>query len=251
MRFIFDGFRRYNSKTTTIARNQNSVFLNTYFLTSSSSSSNATEFCKPFWRNSFLQNVLKNNQRCKSPFLDGAKRFYHVDTNQVHQFKPRGFRNWTQNPRNLFKLGSFGLLGFGVVTSVYLSNLETVPYTNRFHFVLFSTSLEKKLTESWLFEEYRKEYEGRIVPSHHPESIRVQRILNNIVESAPKGLRKKVVDDDDEEERRMSNWFKKPSANLEEFKWEIILVNEPTINAFCATGGKIFIWLARFLRKGC
>ncbi|KAG6399712.1 hypothetical protein SASPL_141193 [Salvia splendens] len=111
-----------------------------------------------------LRHSLAQNQR-KSPLLDGAKRFYLLDRNKVHHFKPRGYKRWSQNPRILF---SMILVGSGVVITVYFGNLETVPYTKRTHFVLLWSSLEKQLGE-------------------------LHKIAQDIVEAVQKGLRKEQV----------------------------------------------------------
>ncbi|KAG6410856.1 hypothetical protein SASPL_128927 [Salvia splendens] len=70
--------------------------------------------------------------------------------------------------------------------------LETVPYTKRTHFVLLWSSLEKQLGES-NFKTIKSEYKGKIVPPLHPESIRLQKIAQDIVEAVQKGLRKEQV----------------------------------------------------------
>lgn len=133
------------------------------------------------------------------------------------------------------------------MTSAYFWNSETVHCVRRSNVVLLPASVEEKQSDP-LLEESEKAYEAIIVPSHNPERIRVQRILQNIVESAPNGLRKKVIDDEEKNAvmRMMMNFFKKPSSNSEEFKWEIVLVNDPTVNAFYAPGGKIFVFTGLF-----
>lgn len=228
-----------------------------------------------------MQNVVKNNQR-KSPFLDGAKRFYFVDRDKVHHFKPRGYKRWSQNPKVLISLI---LAGSGVVITVYFGNLETVPYTKRTHFVLLSSSLEQHLGES-SFKSVKSQYKGKILPPLHPESIRVQKIAQDIVEAVQKGLRKEQVWTDigysseesaappeavrafgveeenwvgedkwrKEDEILDDGWVqqsrkkgqemgvKSQTSHMEGFKWEVIVVNEPSINAFCLPGGKIVVF---------
>ncbi|XP_057774460.1 mitochondrial metalloendopeptidase OMA1 [Salvia miltiorrhiza] len=273
-RFLFDAFRRSNSKTPV----QESVYPNTF---SSRSVSSGSRICQPFFR---LQNVVKNNQR-KNPF-DGAKRFYFVDGDKVHHFKARGYKRWSQNPK---VVSSIFLVGTGVVVTVYFGNLETVPYTKRTHFVLLSSSLEKHIGET-SFKSVKSEYKGKILPPLHPESIRVQKIAQDIVEAVKKGLRKEQVWTDigyssesappqeareqeavrafgdeaekwsgedkwrKEDEMLDDGWVqqsrkkgqetgvKSQTAHLEGFKWEVIVVNDPTVNAFCLPGGKIVVF---------
>ncbi|XP_047972822.1 metalloendopeptidase OMA1, mitochondrial-like [Salvia hispanica] len=272
-RFISDAFRRHTSAPRIPLHESPSL-----------SSSSAPRISQPILS---LRHSLAQNQR-KSPLIDGAKRFYYVDRNKVHHFKPRGYKRWSQNPRILF---SMVLVGSGVVITVYFGNLETVPYTKRTHFVLLSSSLEKQLGES-NFKTVISQYKGKIVPPLHPESIRVQKIAQDIVEAVQKGLRKEQVwtdlgyssesleppqnahkpeeavgafgaDEDrwiaedkwrKEDEILDDGWVqqsrkkgqevgaKSQTSHLEGFKWEVILVNDPTVNALCLPGGKIVVF---------
>ncbi|KAL6522496.1 hypothetical protein OROMI_031454 [Orobanche minor] len=166
----------------------------------------------------FLKSFVSNSQRYKNPFVDGSKRF----------FKPKGFKFWSR------------LLGCGVVTtSAYYWNLERVPYTKRSHLVLFSTRFEK---EYWGFDSLKmikSDYEGKILPPLHPTSVRVQRIGQEIVEAAEKGLRK-------EEECLIVKIFKKLGKRdyhqIPQFEWEFLAVDEPTREAGCYAGGKIVVY---------
>ncbi|KAL7108464.1 hypothetical protein ACP275_06G114100 [Erythranthe tilingii] len=221
--------------------------------------------------------------RRRSPFLDGAKRFYYVDRNQVQHFKPRGYKKWLDNPRNTFTIIA---VGSGIVITVYFGNLETVPYTKRTHFVLLSQSLERELGDSE-FKKLKAQYRGKILPPLHPESIRVQRISHEIIDGLQRGLTKEEVwsdirystetvtfpnearghdtirgssdsvDDgkwDKDEEIFDDRWVEQSrrkgrekgmesqTSHLEGLKWEIIVVDDPMINAFCVPGGKIVVF---------
>ncbi|KAL8511606.1 hypothetical protein ACS0TY_018130 [Phlomoides rotata] len=292
-RFISDALRRYNSKIV-VAKNpiQESVSRTNPHTFSSSpnlSGSRISKFSQPIFRNSALLNQLKQSQ-WNNPFLDGAKRFYYVDGNRVKHFKPRGYKRWTQNPRNLFIAV---LIGSGAVLTLYFGNLETVPYTKRTHFVLLSRALEKQLGESQ-FKQLKEEFKGKILPPLHPESIRIQKISQDIIEALQKGLMKeqvwsdisyspesvplpyephehetmnalanKMADEDKwqsedkwhkEEEILNDQWvqqsrkkgeekgMKSQTGHLEGLNWEVILVNQPVINAFCLPGGKIVVF---------
>ncbi|KAL3834557.1 hypothetical protein ACJIZ3_009293 [Penstemon smallii] len=286
-KLISSAYRSYTSKITTLPRNP------THFLTSSPNPNfsipTIRQYSQPVFRNSALQNVLKQNQ-LKNPFIDGAKRFYYVDRNQVHHFKPRGYRRWFQNPRNVFIVV---LVGSGVSITVYFGNLETVPYTKRTHFVILSSSLERDLGDRQ-FKQLKQQYKGKILPALHPDSIRVQKISQEIIEALQKGLRKeqvwsdikyspesvgfvneasghekvKALSDkiaDEETLHTVDNWIKddeilddkwvqqsrkkgkekgmkSQTGHLEGLKWEVIVVNEPIVNAFCLPGGKIVVF---------
>lgn len=292
-RFIFDAFRRVNSKIV-VARNpiQESVSRtnpHAFLSRPNFSGSRISEFSQPIFRNSALQNGLKQSQ-CSSPFLDGAKRFYYVDRNRVQHFKPRGYKRWAENPRNLLIAV---VIGSGVVITLYFGNLETVPYTKRTHFVLLSRAVEKELGESQ-FKQLKAQFKGKILPPLHPESIRIQRISQDIIEALQKGLMKekvwsdiryspesaqlpheahehetmnalteKMADEDKwqsddkwhkEEEILNDQWVQQSrkkgeekgkhsqTGHLEGLNWEVIVVNQPVINAFCLPGGKIVVF---------
>ncbi|KAH6828202.1 Peptidase family M48 family protein [Perilla frutescens var. hirtella] len=286
-RFILDAYRHYNSKIAVPRSPPIQESVRTFSLRPYSSGPRSSQFSQPIFRNSVLQNVGNNNQRY-SPFLDGAKRFYYVDGKKVRHFKPRGYKRWSQNPKYLI---SIVLIGSGVVITIYSGNLETVPYTKRTHFVLLSNALEKDLGERE-FKKLKAQFKGKILPPLHPESIRVQKISQEIIEALQKGLRKEQVwtdvgyspenvmlhhheaqeldtvsDNIIEEEKWIAEdkWHKEDeilndqwiqqsrkkgqekgvkseTQHLEGFKWEVIVVNEPIVNAFCLPGGKIVVF---------
>ncbi|KAL6584043.1 hypothetical protein OROMI_003332 [Orobanche minor] len=72
-----------------------------------------------------------------------------------------------------------------------------------------------------------EEYQWKTLSSHHPHSIRVQRIGQDIIGALLKELKK--------EEQSMNK--------LEEFEWEFIVVDDPDdVNAECSIGGKIVVF---------
>ncbi|GFP84751.1 mitochondrial metalloendopeptidase oma1 [Phtheirospermum japonicum] len=280
-RFIFEAFRSYKSNTV-IPRNPNptSISRTNLHTLSRKPNSKIPQFSQPIFQNPSLQNGIKHHS--KSPFRDGANRFYYVDRNQIHHFKPRGYKRWVENPRNVFAVV---LIGSGIVITVYFGNLETVPYTKRTHFVLLSRTLEQELGETQ-FKQIKTQFKGKILPPLHPESIRVQSIAKDIIEALQKGLRKEQVwsdinyspesvilpnhldnetlralsDDNNkdkwhkEDEVLDDQWvlqsrkkgqekgMKSQTAHLEGLKWEVIVVDAPVINAFCLPGGKIVVF---------
>ncbi|CAN4080782.1 unnamed protein product [Withania somnifera] len=234
-----------------------------------------------FLRNSCLQYVTKQNQR-SNPFLSGARRYYYVDRHQIHHFRPRGPNRWFQNPRTVLIVV---LVGSGLVITVYLGNLETIPYTKRTHFVLLSKDMEKRLGETE-FQRMKATFKGRILPAIHPESVRVRLIATDIIEALQRGLRKEQVWTDinyasnavesheasghetlmalsdsnpeakwnKEDEILDDSWVQQSrkkgqekgsesaTGHIEGLKWEVLVVNDPVVNAFCLPGGKIVVF---------
>jgi hypothetical protein len=86
------------------------------------------------------------------------------------------------------------LVSGGCAVVVYFGNLETVPYTNRTHFVLVSPRLERQLGESQ-FADLKKELAPKILPPLHPDSIRVRLIASEIVRALHRGLADRRGDD--------------------------------------------------------
>ncbi|KAL1816367.1 hypothetical protein DCAR_0520754 [Daucus carota subsp. sativus] len=210
-----------------------------------------------------------------------GKRFYYVDRHQVRHFRPRGPRQWFENPRNIFIVMVFG---GGVVFTLYFGNLETIPYTKRTHFVLLPPGMEKRMGDSQ-FEEIKKQFKGKILPAIHPDSIRVRLIAKEIIEALQRGLRKEQVWTDVDystdhvgvsesggdqtlmvlTDSAEANWSKEDEvlddkwvqqsrkkgeekgvkssiSHLEGLNWEILVVDEPVVNAFCLPGGKIVVF---------
>ncbi|KAI8007636.1 Mitochondrial metalloendopeptidase OMA1 [Camellia lanceoleosa] len=132
-----------------------------------------------------FQSGFKFKQNQHNPFHAFPRRFYNADRYHVQHFKPRGPRKWCKNPRTVFTVV---LLSSGVIITVYFGNLETVPHTNRKHFVLLSRNLEKQIGEAQ-FKQIKAAFKGKILPAIHPESIRVRLIYQDIIGALHRGLR--------------------------------------------------------------
>ncbi|KAL6581435.1 hypothetical protein OROMI_007358 [Orobanche minor] len=289
-RFILEAFRSYRSKSfipqNPIQELVSRTNLHTFSCKPNLIGSKISQFSQSILKNPSSQNGLKQN-----PFLDGAKRFYYVDRNQIHHFKPRGYKRWVENPRNVFVVV---LIGSGIVITVYFGNLETVPYTKRTHLVLLSRTLERDLGDTQ-FKQIKNQYKGKILPPLHPECIRVQRLSWDIIGALQKGLSKEKVWSDinyspgsvisshdgyvhesantlsdkmvanEEKWQGEDKWRKEDevlddkwvlqsrkkgqekgmtsqTGHLRGLKWEVIVVDEPVVNAFCLPGGKIVVF---------
>ncbi|XVF09726.1 hypothetical protein REPUB_Repub07fG0120200 [Reevesia pubescens] len=250
-------------------------------LGSSLSSANRAKFSGFSSYSSISQRLGISNKYHYNPFSNGAKRFYYVDRYQVHHFRPRGLRRWIQNPRNALIIV---LVGSGILITVYLGNLETVPYTKRKHFVLLSKETEKRLGESQ-FEQLKGSFKGKILPSIHPESVRVRLIAQDIIDSLQRGLSHDQIWSDleyaspesslghdtiiatsseregelgmnwsAEDEILDDKWVQRSrresqqrgsqptTSHLEGLNWEVLVINEPVVNAMCLPGGKIVVF---------
>ncbi|WCJ20627.1 Peptidase family M48 family protein [Euphorbia peplus] len=211
-------------------------------------------------------------------------RYYYVDRNQVHHFKPRGPNSLLQNLKIVVAVVC---VASGVFISVYFGNLENVPYTKRTHFVLLPKSMERKLGEDE-FKKMKRAFKGKILPAIHPESVRVRLISKQVIEALQRGLKNEQIwtdmnyasadggfgnadetlkvlmgDSQDikwskEDEILDDKWIqetrkkahdkgtKAETSHLDRFNWEVLVVDEPVVNAFCLPGGKIVVFTGLF-----
>lgn len=201
-RTIFDGLRRYNSKLVLHSNPiQQSVSRRTFSL------GEAT----------ILHNGVKNKQR-KSPFVDGAKKFYNAGSNnQVQEeFKAsRGWRRWIWNLESTVALALFSGL---VALDIFTGRWETVPYTKRSQFMLLPSSFEESGTRK--SEEIMKYFKKYTLPPLHPDSVRVRTILWDLI----KAFRRKEGD-----------------ARIRK-RWEVLVVDFPFHSATTFPGGNIVIF---------
>lgn len=245
------------------------------------------KFCKPSLLSAGIQGKRAINHSFgpyETQNIWQGRRFYYVDRFNVQHFRPRGPRRWIDNPRKLLVII---VLSSGVVLSVYFSNLETVPYSHRKHFVLISDEMERKIGENQ-FEQMKKMFKPKILPAIHPQSVRVRLIAKDIIEALQRGTRHQeswsgVVysntktipfdahtsqdpwglrsEKENKEEQLYGNdeilddkWVEKSrksgkergdkasTQHLKAFNWEILVVNDPLVNAFCLPGGKIMVF---------
>jgi hypothetical protein len=75
----------------------------------------------------------------------------------------------------------------GGVLTLCFGTFETVPYSNRTHFLIVTHSYERRLGES-NFNKIKKKLEKKILPPDHPDSVRVNGLVTEIVSAAHRGL---------------------------------------------------------------
>lgn len=139
-----------------------------------------------------------------------ARRYYCNDSGEGIELS-----EWWYKTRK-YRIAIAAIVGSGVL----ISNLETVPYTNRTHLTVVPKCLVRGLGRSSSYLT-RKEFGQRILPSADPKSIRVHSILENIV-----GALELV-------------W-----SDMEGLKWEVLVVDEPVVytGAFVESAGTIVVY---------
>ncbi|GJN22196.1 hypothetical protein PR202_gb09742 [Eleusine coracana subsp. coracana] len=147
--------------------------------------------------------------------------------------------------------------GVGVVT-IYLRNLEAVPYTNRTHFIILSHKFERFIGEV-MFADLKKELGRKILPPLHPDSVRVHRIASEIVRAVDRGLdcrqrveaRAVMLGGSRRKDGGAAATAKRgdgeglgaqPRISSLLDGWEVIVVRDKKVNAGSAPGGKIVLY---------
>ncbi|KAF5198867.1 Mitochondrial metalloendopeptidase oma1 [Thalictrum thalictroides] len=163
----------------------------------------------------------QRNINCLNRFGSGF-RGYHVGRNQVR--KPRVPRQWFLNKKLKKKIAL--AVSSGVSICVYYLNRETVPYSKRTRLVILPRKWEKFLGDR-AFEHKKKTWE--VLPVEHPLSAWVASISKEIIKVANKHV------------------------HGVEWNWEVLVVDDPQVNAVCYPGGKIVVYtglINQFRRKG-
>ncbi|KAI3890538.1 hypothetical protein MKW92_025314 [Papaver armeniacum] len=113
-------------------------------------------------------------------------------------------------------------------------------------FSFLSKDFERKIGEH-SFNRAMKIFKGKTLPETHPKSVRVRLIAKDIIEASQRELKyeqhhNEVHDDDKGVQERRSSSSKLATYHLEGLNWEILVVDEPIVNAFCSSGGKIVVF---------
>ncbi|KAL4283778.1 hypothetical protein GQ457_16G024880 [Hibiscus cannabinus] len=217
-----------------------------------------------------------------NPFSDGAKRFYFVDRHQVHHFKPRGFRRWFQNPRNAFVvvlLGSGVLITvyFGNLETVpYTKRKHFVLLSKDMEKKLGETQFEQlkagfkgKILPAIHPESVRVRLIAKNIIDSLQRGLSHDQIWHDLEYASPGtslehgaittlsgreedlgitwSREDEILDDKWVRQSRKESQEKgsssKPTTNhLEGLNWEVLVINQPEVNAMCLPGGKIVVF---------
>ena len=81
------------------------------------------------------------------------------------------------------------IVGF-VVLVIDEGEFETIPYTNRTHFVVLTPTWDKRWGDMVVefAKEDEEELKGKILPDTHPQTIRVRRIGNRIIKATKREM---------------------------------------------------------------
>ncbi|KAH6828205.1 hypothetical protein C2S53_018463 [Perilla frutescens var. hirtella] len=189
-RINFDGFGCYNS-TNPISRHR---------------------FC---WRRNFGEFGAKKQQGKRGPF-DGSN----------NEFVPsKGWRRWIWNVENAVAMAVFG---GGSLLVLSLGKIETVPFTKRKQLVTDSRSAFEVGGERKC-EEVKKKFKEKVVDPVLPESVRVRKITEDLIE----GFRRRS---------RKEKWHLDEFDDEKCLKVEFVFVDIPANRIASLPGGKILIF---------
>lgn len=208
--------------------------------------------CVPKYKSFSLLNSTRN------PYsVNGGVRHYCSDSykNQF-SYKFQKFYDYCHGrygPRRILycSLG-VGSVGYGIVLTIRDGNWETIPYSKRTHLVLLSVNKEKEVGQMEL-KKQKEVFKERILSANHPDSVRVRSISKHIIQALRREL---MIDqgktnqlgysnDNNElvnQQQTSAGKKKLMTKHLEGLKWEVLVVDKPTFNAFCLPGGKIVVY---------
>ncbi|KAJ0713964.1 putative peptidase M48 [Helianthus annuus] len=137
------------------------------------------------------------------------------------------------------------VVGFGIGVAICFGNVETIPYTHRKHLVVMPYMYERKIGVR-MFEKKKARYKERVLPKTHPESVRVRMILKDVVEALHRDLKREDLNYASENGAALMAMTKKgvklATSHLEGLEWEVLVVKNDIVNAYCLPGGKIVVF---------
>lgn len=213
-------------------------------------------------------------------FLVG-KRYYYVDRRQVRHFRPRGPKRWFENRRNIFivtvlgggvvitvyfgnletipytKRTHFVLLSSRTEKSMGDSQFENIKtqFKGKILPAIHPDSIRVRLIAKEIIEALQRGLKKEQVwtdVDYSPDNVGGKEIggdqtLTVLLDSAEGHWSKEdeVLDDKWVQQSRKKGeerGVKSSISHLEGLNWEILVVDEPVVNAFCLPGGKIVVF---------
>ena len=226
-------------------------------------------------------NRIRFNQIHSNPFLGGARRYYYVDRYQVRHFRPRGPQRWFQNPRTVLVVvlvgsGVFITVYFGNLETVpYTKRTHFVLLSKSMERRLGETQFEQmkaafkgKILPAIHPDSVRVRLIAKDIIEALQRGLRTDQVWSDMSyasEESIGGGGHETLMALKERESEEGKWFKEDeilddswveqsrkkgkdrgslsaTSHLEGLNWEVLVVNEPVVNAFCLPGGKIVVF---------
>lgn len=207
-------------------------------------------------------------------------RRYYVDRNQVRHFRPRGPRKWFQSPRNLLvvtlagstlvvtvyfgnletipytKRTHFILLSqnlekrigdsqFNQIKSTYKGKILPAIHPDSVRVRLIAKEIIEALQRGLKKERVWTDVDYASEPMESGGSSNEPVLALTETMEGKWSKEDEILDDKWVQQSRkegQERGKKSMTSHLESLNWEILVVNEPVVNAFCLPGGKIVVF---------
>lgn len=142
--------------------------------------------------------------------------------------------------KRLLRLSKMELFCSSVFVTLYATQLERIPYSKRYHWVLGPPEVSEPFVRQMgdtMLEKLEEKYKGSIVPPNSPQSIRMKSILKEIVEAMNSGLKLP----------NSGKWSTRFSTeHLDGMKWDVMVVDSNEVFAGCLSNGTIVVFTRLF-----
>ncbi|KAF7081811.1 hypothetical protein CFC21_085726 [Triticum aestivum] len=155
------------------------------------------------------------------------------------RFVSRSRPRWYQNPWKVAAAVVVAPYAAKFILYTAISKEETVPYTNRAHRVLLTSSEEHEFGDE-IFNDRKKKYGKDILGPSDPRTVRVRRVASDIIHGVRRLFANNTIHDDDVKQGKVV--LRPQTEHLNDLNWEVIVVKDEKINAFSTLGGKIVIY---------
>ncbi|GMP70019.1 hypothetical protein CsSME_00029057 [Camellia sinensis var. sinensis] len=228
-----------------------------------------------------FQSGFKFKQNQHNPFHAFPRRFYNADRYHVQQFKPRGPRKWYNNPRTVFTVvllssGVIITVYFGNLETVPHTNQKHFVLLSRnlekqigeAQFKQIKAAFNGKILPAIHPESIRVRLISQDIIGALHRGLRIGEAWNDLGYAS---VNDSISEIDGIEalvalsESKEGKWYRddevlgdkwvqksrkkgkergsKPdTGHLEGLNWEVLVVDEPVVNAFCLPGGKIVVF---------
>ncbi|KAM7494577.1 hypothetical protein LguiB_029186 [Lonicera macranthoides] len=235
-----------------------------------------------FSRSLGFQFGVKQNQY--SLFLGATRRYYYVDRHQILHFKRRGPRRWFQNPKHVWIIGIVGsgvfiTVYFGNLETIPYTKRKHFVLLSRTlekqlgesQFQQIKASFKGKILPAIHPDSVRVRLIAKDIIEALQRGLKKEQVwtdpgyasdigagthhahetLAALSESAEGQWAKEdeILDDKWVQQSRkkgQEKGSKSATGHLEGLNWEVLVVNEPVVNAFCLPGGKIVVFTGLF-----
>ena len=154
--------------------------------------------------------------------------------NGLQHFPKRGPMSW---------LHGYGLMYGGgalaVFISYYMSCLETVPYTNRRHSIMFVSRSQELALGRAIFEQTKSQarLQGNLLPDNHPTVQLVKRVGSRVAIVASSPAHSMTVKQGWlSEDAVMRDQGYGDQEHMKDIGWEFAVIRSPVPNAFVVPG---------------